>query len=102
MRPTFLTVGFVFVCFVLHSADSLFTFDADTPFDSTNIFVGPGCSIQPLKSCPDTNDWLQTTAPNERTNYSMLILMPSPGTNYCLQIIEPNEGTNYALQIIHE
>ena len=69
---------------------------------NTNIFVGPSYPIQLPKSFPDTNYWLQTKAPNERTNYSMLILKTAPGMNYYLQIIEPNEGTNYALQIIHE
>ena len=50
------------------------------------------------------NYWPQTTVPNERTHYSIMILKPSPDANYCLQIkiIKPNEGTNYALQILHE
>jgi hypothetical protein len=102
MKPIFLAVGFVFVCFVLHAADSLFTFHADTPSVSTNLFGGPNYSLQLSKSFPDTNCLLQAVVPNERTNYSMQILKPCPGTNYCLQVIKPNEGTNYALQVLHE
>jgi hypothetical protein len=102
MRPTFLTIGFIFLCFVAHSADSLFTFHAGTPSVSTNLFDGPNYSLQLPKSCPDTNYWLKTAVPNERTGYSMRIFKPCPGTNYCLQIIKPNEGTNYVLQIIHK
>ena len=81
-----------------------FGFDADTPPTSSDLFVGPGYSIQLPESCPDMNYWPQTTVPNERTDYSIMILKPSPDANYCLQIkiIEPNEGTNYALQILHE
>jgi serine/threonine protein kinase len=70
--------------------------------DSTNIFAGLGCSLPLPEPCPDTNYWLQTTAPSECANYSMLILNPSQDANYCLQFIEPNEDTNYALQILHE
>ena len=102
MKPTFLAVGFVFVCLVLHAADSLFTFHADTPSVSTNLFDGLRYSLQPSKSFPDTNCWLQAVVLNERTNYSMQILKPCPGINYCLQIIKPNEGTNYALQVLHK
>jgi hypothetical protein len=81
-----------------------FGFDADTPSTSTDLFVGPSYSIQLPESCPDMNYWPQTTVPNERTHYSIMILKPSPDANYCLQIkiIKPNEGTNYALQILHE
>jgi hypothetical protein len=102
MKPTFLTVGFVFVCFVLHSADSLFTFNADTPSASTDLFVDPSYSIQLPKPCPDANFSQQTIVPNESTDYSMRILRPCPGTNYCLQITEPSEGINYTIQTIQK
>jgi len=84
------------------SNDANIGFDADTVSASTDLLVGFGYSIQLLESCPDTIYWPQTTAPNERTDYSIMILKPSPDAHYCLQIIKPNEDITYALQILHE
>lgn len=50
-----------------------FGFDADTPSTSTDLFVGPSYSIQFPESCPNMNYWPQTTVPNERTHYSIMI-----------------------------
>jgi hypothetical protein len=101
MRLASLTVSFVFVCFVSHSANSPPAVQAGVPSVDTNLFAGTNFSVHPPKFHPANNYLRPNKQQNDRTKYSIQSLKPNPAVNYCLQITKPNPGTNYLMETIH-